>query len=173
MEFLSRNVFMQPDHKSLVISVMRKAMEDTECEKSLDEYDKITSSKNDRFKISTHCKPSSFKTLPTNDITYSPGNNVTKSPFKKKIVKSLVDEMVQTALFRQNGLNDDRHLAKENVLSTRLSDGPCIASSIVEDVLDTAVCSMSRVSEMEDVKTQNSFDSNVISFYPFAKKFIS
>ena len=110
---LSKKVFMQPDHKSLVISVMRKAMEDAESgvseEKSFDENDKVQSyslgSKslsNDSPKTSTHCKASSSKTLPSKDITDIPGKNGTKSPFKKKMVKSIVDEMVQTALFRKN-----------------------------------------------------------------------
>ena len=169
---LSKKVFMQPDHKSLVISVMRKAMENADCgiseEKSLDENDKVqnhplesTSLTNRNSKISTHCKPSSSKTLPINDITDISGKNGKKSPFKKKMVKPLVDEMVQTALFHQNGLNSDTYIVKQSVLSARLSDGPCIASSIVDDVLDTAVCSLSRVSELEDVNTQNSFDNNL------------
>ena len=129
---LSKKEFMQPDHKSLVISVMRKAMEDAECEvsddKTLDENDKVqcyslesTSLTNDSSKISTHCKPSSSKTLPSNHITYNPGKNGIKTPFKKKMVKSLVDEMVQTALLHQNGLDNDPYTAKESVSSARLS----------------------------------------------------
>merc|ERR1712223_889311 len=64
---------------------------------------------------------------------------------KRKIIESLVDEMVKDAFY---SLGSDK--TDDEKLKTCLKrgiDGSSIATSIVEDVLDKAVCSLNEVSE--------------------------
>merc|ERR1712223_927235 len=64
---------------------------------------------------------------------------------KRKIIESLVDEMVKDAFYSLG--SDKTEDERPETCLNRGIDGSSIATSIVEDVLDKAVCSLNEISE--------------------------
>ena len=149
------------DHKSLVLSVMKKAMRDV----AIGYRDK-TNQHDDMALESSEPGSSFLSSKPANAFKNSPGKSLAtdndtdvarkgglKSPHKKKIIESLVDEMVKVA-FSSIGSNDKVIGAKQR--PEQESCGSTIVTSIVDDMLDKAVYSLNEMSEYNDVSRTNS-----------------
>ena len=145
------------DHKHLVLSEMKKAMRDATLaskhkhalspEKPSSttsyEHDSTTTSFSSYLKKSS--KLSSINPLPKNRTIDDDEYNEMKSPTKRKIIESLVDDMVKDAFHSLT--SDNKCVENSNKCMKRGFDGSSIVTSIVDDVLDKAVCSLNKISE--------------------------
>merc|ERR1712242_680992 len=85
-------------------------------------------------------KYSPIKPLPKNSSVVEQRCKGFKTPTKRKIIESLVDDMVKDAFHSLS--SDDRSTETPQKCLKRGHDGSSIVTSIVEDVLDKAVCNL-------------------------------
>ena len=149
---------MISNHKSLVLLEMKKAMRDTSIsqkenqastpDKSVMSSSEPTSTTSSSSYSKNSNKLSPIKPLPKNSTVEEQRCKGSKTPTKRKIIESLVDDMVKDAFHTLSSDDMSRETPKKCL--KRGYDGSSIVTSIVEDVLDKAVCNLNEISEYKE-----------------------